>query len=434
MSKKLETMDAETMMTTPMEPLKFIISGLIPQGRHILAGSPKIGKSWLALWICLQAAKGEPVWGFETQKCEVLYLCLEDSFSRIQSRLFEITEEAPANLHFAVMSDVIGNGIELQIEHFLSEHSGTGLIVIDTLQKVRRNSSANINPYAADYDDINALKQIADRYKLAIVLVHHLRKTSDSDPLNMISGTAGISGGADSSFILQKEKRTENTATLVCTGRDIEQWELFLGFNKETFLWKLLSPIEVTAQKVDEMIFLLSDFIRSVSSFTGTATELAEQLKIFSGSDCLPSVLKKKIIRHMAYLQKNNISYSDKRTFERREFTLCYDGTTAENAPLILPSQPSAEELPPCAAPCSPLCGEIASKQGVVPQETIKSRHRPFVGGGSGYDHCYSIQRIFRKKGMSRIKSGVRKRPPEGHRVPQCGARSGIVRWSDKVL
>ncbi|KAF5032381.1 hypothetical protein DSECCO2_617870 [anaerobic digester metagenome] len=61
MPRKLETMDVETLMTTAMEPLKFIVSGLLPQGLHVLAGSPKIGKSWLALWICLQVSKGEMV-------------------------------------------------------------------------------------------------------------------------------------------------------------------------------------------------------------------------------------------------------------------------------------------------------------------------------------------------------------------------------------
>lgn len=200
MSKKLETMDAETLMITPIEPLKFIVSGLLPEGLHVLAGSPKIGKSWLALWICLQAAKGEKVWEFETLKSEVLYLCLEDSFARIQSRLFEITDEAPPTLHFAIMSATIGNGLEHQIESFITEHSDTGLIVIDTLQKVRKPVSANVNPYASDYDDINTLKQIADHHHLAILLVHHLRKTGDADPLNMISGTNGIAGGADTNF------------------------------------------------------------------------------------------------------------------------------------------------------------------------------------------------------------------------------------------
>lgn len=137
-----------------------------------------------------------------------------------------------------------------------------------------------------------------------MVLVHHLRKTSDSDPLNMISGTTGIAGGADSNFVLQKEKRTDTTATLICTGRDIEQRELFLRFNKDTFLWELIQPIEAADVKVDEVIFHLSDFVKSVSAFTGTATELAEQLKVFSGAEYPPAVLKKKIIKHMDYLRK----------------------------------------------------------------------------------------------------------------------------------
>ena len=341
MPKKLETMDAETLMTTPMEPLRFIVSRLIPQGLHVLAGSPKIGKSWLSLWICLLVAKGEKVWEFETLRSEVLYLCLEDSFARIQSRLFEITDEAPPTLHFAIMSDAIGSGLEYQIESFLKEHPDTGLIVIDTLQKVRKAAPANVNPYAADYDDINALKQIADKHHLAIVLVHHLRKTSDADPLNMISGTSGIAGGADSNFVLQKDKRTENTAKLVCTGRDIEGRELFLEFNKESFVWELIEPIQIEQLIIPNEIFLLSDFVKSVGNFTGTATELTKLLKL----ECRPAVLKKRIIKYMDHLRENGISYSENRTYERREFSLCYDGNddmTVESCPPNLPSLPSA--------------------------------------------------------------------------------------------
>ena len=368
MPRKLETMDAETLMTTPMEPLKFIVIGLIPQGLHVLAGSPKIGKGWLALWICLQVSKGEKVWEFETHKCEVLYLCLEDSFARIQSRLFEITDEAPPTLHFAIMSDAIGNGLEHQIENFIKEHPGTGMIVIDTLQKVRKtvSANANVNPYAADYDDINSLKQIADKNQLAIVLVHHLRKTSDSDPLNMISGTSGIAGGADSNFVLQKDKRTENTATLICTGRDIEQRELFLEFNKKTFLWELITPVEIKQLIIPDEILHLSDFMKSVASFTGTATELAESLKL----ECNPAVLKKKIIKHMDFLNQQNISYCENRTFERREFTLRYDGNdsmTAEVSTQNLPSLPSAlsgMDSPPSVTPCLPLCGLLQGEVG----------------------------------------------------------------------
>ena len=174
----------------------------------------------------------------------------------------------------------------------------------------------------------------------------------------MISSTTGIAGGADGNFVLQRDKRTENTATLICTGRDIEQRELFLEFNKETFLWELITPVEIAQLIIPDEIFLLSDFMKSVTSFTGTATELAESLKL----ECNPAVLKKKIIKHMAYLNENNIRYSENRTFERRKFTLWYDGNdsmTAEVSPQnlpSLPSQPSEKENLPAVAPlCTPV-------------------------------------------------------------------------------
>ena len=264
------------------------------------------------------------------------------------------------------MSDAIGNGLEIQIENFLKEHPSTGLIVIDTLQKVRKTVSSNVNPYATDYDDINSLKQIADRNKLAMVLVHHLRKAADNDPLNMISGTTGIAGGADTNFVLQKDKRTENTATLICTGRDIEGRELFLEFNKESFVWEPLEPIEMVQLTIPSEIILLSDFIKSVGSFAGTATELADVLKL----ELRPAVLKKRIIKHMEHLSKNGICYSENRTFERREFSLCYDGNddmTAEASPRNLPSLPSAlsgiDNLP-TVAPFLPLCEPLEGKVG----------------------------------------------------------------------
>ena len=219
-TKKLNTIDADTLQTIAYEPLAFLVEDLLPQGLHLLAGAPKIGKSWLALWLCLRVARGEPLWNFPTHPCEVLYLCLEDSFQRIQSRLFDLTEDAPPTLHFAVMAEQLHSGLLEQIDQFLKEHPSTGLIVIDTLQRIRTVSN-DANPYANDYRDIGVLKALADRHRIAVLLVHHLRKLGDDDPMNMISGTTGLSGATDSNFVLRKSKRRENTATLYCTGRDI---------------------------------------------------------------------------------------------------------------------------------------------------------------------------------------------------------------------
>ena len=92
---KLNTIDGETLMSRPLQPLNFVVDTLISQGLHILAGSPKVGKSWLALWLAVAVAKGEPVWGMQVKQGTTLYLCLEDSQLRIQNRLFDVTEDAP---------------------------------------------------------------------------------------------------------------------------------------------------------------------------------------------------------------------------------------------------------------------------------------------------------------------------------------------------
>ena len=170
---------------------------------HILAGAPKIGKSWLALCLCLCVSQGQPLWNFATTQGEVLYLSLEDSFQRIQTRLFDLTEDAPPTLHFAIMADTLKHGLEQQIEQFLAEHPTTKLVVIDTLQRVR-SAGSDSNLYANDYQEIGLLKRLADRRHIAILLIHHLRKLHDDDPMNMISGSTGLSGAADSTFVLQK--------------------------------------------------------------------------------------------------------------------------------------------------------------------------------------------------------------------------------------
>ena len=183
--KTLETMTAEQLQRAPYSPVPFLVDELIPEGLHILAGAPKIGKSWLALWLCLCISQGQPLWNFAVTQGEVLYLSLEDSFQRIQTRLFDLTEDAPPTLHFAIMADTLKHGLEQQIEQFLMEHPTTKLVVIDTLQRVRGTGSDS-NLYANDYHDIGILKQLADRRQIAILLMVQQKPT-----LRRCAGNAG---------------------------------------------------------------------------------------------------------------------------------------------------------------------------------------------------------------------------------------------------
>jgi len=164
--EKLKTIDADTLLSTPMSKTLFVVDGLIPQGLSVLSGSSKIGKSWLMLWLGIQVARGQPVWEFETHKSDVLYLCLEDTYARIQSRLYQIADEAPPELRIATTSFQIGNGLEQQIEQYLSDFPKTKLVIIDTFQKVRdsKSTGGKSGMYAGDYDDVTALKNISDKY------------------------------------------------------------------------------------------------------------------------------------------------------------------------------------------------------------------------------------------------------------------------------
>ena len=308
--KRLQTIDADTLQSTAYEPVSFVVDDLLPQGLHLLAGAPKIGKSWLALWVCLCVAQGKPLWTFATRPCEVLYLCLEDSFPRIQSRLFDLTEDAPPTLHFAVMSQQLHNGLVEQIEQFLREHPQTRLIVIDTLQRIR-TAGNDANPYASDYRDIGVLKALADKHRIAILLVHHLRKMNDDDPMNMISGTTGLSGATDSNFVLRKSQRRENTATLYCTGRDIPYRELALEFDGEDHVWKLLSDdCEQTDQPNERILCLLSELLRWQPEISAPAKALLEKIDPAGAEGLTPNSFSHRIRKSVDALRRNGITVS----------------------------------------------------------------------------------------------------------------------------
>lgn len=121
MTKKLETVDAETLLSTPMSKTPFVVNGLVSQGVNVISGASKIGKSWLMLWLALMVAQGLPVWGLPTLHCGVLYLSLEDTQRRIKDRLYILTDNAPDNLYFAVTAGLIGGGLEEQVTDFLVE-------------------------------------------------------------------------------------------------------------------------------------------------------------------------------------------------------------------------------------------------------------------------------------------------------------------------
>ena len=270
-----KTISAEELLSTPLPPVKLIIPDLLPAGLALFAGPSKAGKSWLTLWLCLQVAQGKPMWEREIEPHTVLYLSLEDTFNRLQKRLLQLvgSEEAPERLVMQTECGSIGQGLEEQLTSFLYRHPDTGLIVIDTLQKVRSNDQNN-SMYASDYKEISALKALADKYGICILLIHHLRKQTASDPFDQISGSTGLMGVADTSWVMQR-KRMSQTASILVTGRDMDDRTLHL--REENCIWTLED--EETAEEreiraVPDYLWKAAEYIESVGNWQGTASEL----------------------------------------------------------------------------------------------------------------------------------------------------------------
>ena len=272
----LETITAADLQQKDIPPIKFIVDKLLSVGLNILASPPKYGKSWMVLALCLAVASGGRFLGYMTNQCGCLYLALEDSQRRLKTRMNKLLagKAAPGGFHFATMASPIDGGLFEELEEFLRKHPDTGLIVVDTLQRVRGASHGREGAYAADYREVGALKAFADQHNVALLLVHHLRKMKDDgDPFNMISGTNGIMGAADTTIVLTKEKREDSNATFSVVGRDVESRDMVLRFNKDTCYWENMGDADWFSEQQARQEYQESPIVKTIKKLLEQSPE-----------------------------------------------------------------------------------------------------------------------------------------------------------------
>ena len=295
-----------------------IIEGLLYAGAYILAGAPKIGKSFMVAQIAYHVSTGQDLWGYKVHQGTVLYLALEDDFQRIQSRMFMMygVEDTP-NLHFATTAGKIGNGLDEQLENFIREHSDTNLIIIDTMQKIREVGGEAYS-YASDYEIIGKIKQFADQHGICVLTVHHTRKQQADDSFETISGTTGLLGCADGSLLMQKKKRTGLDATVKVVGRDQQDQILYLKKDPQTQIWNLERlENELHKEPPNPVLETVAKMVTEV--WCGSPTELVSFLQI----DMQPNTLTKHLnVNSGRLLLEHNIQYENTRTHAGRKITL----------------------------------------------------------------------------------------------------------------
>ena len=321
---KLHTINAEELQNRTYEPTHFLVDELIPEGLHILAGAPKIGKSFLVAQIAYHVSTGKALWDYEVHPGTVLYLALEDDFQRIQSRMFMMYGVNDTDrLHFATAAGKIGNGLDEQLENFVREHPDTRLIIIDTMQKIREIGGEAYS-YASDYEIIGKLKQFADKHCICVLTVHHTRKQPAGDSFEMISGTTGLLGCADGSLLMQKKKRTALEATIDVVGRDQQDQILYLKKDADTQIWELEKvENELHKEPPDHVLEAIAGLVSAAQpTWTGSPSELADAVHVGMAANVLSKYLNVKSGR---LLDEYHVRYENKVRHEGRRITLTYD-------------------------------------------------------------------------------------------------------------
>lgn len=237
---------AKTLMAEELAPLIEIVPGIVVSGLTILAGPPKIGKSWLALCLGVDLPRARDAFGnIPVEPTEVLYLALEDGKRRLHGRLNKLLQgiEPPNGLTFEINWPRFGEGGMRHLKAHLEENPELRLIIVDTFIRIRRTGISKGNIYAEDYAAAQEIKALADKYEVGIVVIHHLRKSEASDPIDMVSGSIGMTAAADTILVLKRD-RCRADAVLHVMGRDIEEQDLALEFNSQTCQWRILGDAD----------------------------------------------------------------------------------------------------------------------------------------------------------------------------------------------
>lgn len=234
----------DQLLSQEFPPPRWAVPGLLCEGLNMLAGAPKLGKSWLSLGIGASIANGDPaLGGIEVERGPVLYCALEDTGRRLQSRRRQMLAaggRAAPLLTLETACPTMPNGGDAVIVEWIEENPSARLIIVDTFEKMRGRNPQGVSAYAADYAAAGRFKTIADNYGVPILLIHHVRKQAAEDWQDLVSGTNGLTGAVDATLVLERS-RGQADGVLHVTGRDVVENDYAMTFDG-TFWSKLDGP------------------------------------------------------------------------------------------------------------------------------------------------------------------------------------------------
>lgn len=279
--------NASDIETKDISPPQMIVDGLLPVGLTTLAGSPKQGKSWMALSLAYSVAQGVTFLNHPTAQGDVLYIDLEGSPYRIKQRMETLEYSFPETLQITHEASPMGNGLLEDLQWWWERANFSRLIIIDTIGRLKSAGNKTMNAYENDSKAFAPLQKFALEKEIAILCVTHLKKENsfrsmDADWMERISGSMGLAGCCDAVWALFR-KRGDSTGFLRTTARDVDSGDLVCKF--ENGLWSFVSD------DVDNYEFFekpLIKFILHIEWFNGRADDLCDQYLAYCKDQGIP--------------------------------------------------------------------------------------------------------------------------------------------------
>lgn len=289
---------AEDLSKKIFPPLSWVVKDILPEGCYILSARPKVGKSWLALQTCLGVAYGAPVLGKTVTQGKAIYLALEDNQRRLQDRLKQLRPQGYDTPNLILHTSWLtfdNGGVQAIIDLIKSQKPK--IVVIDTLAKVRPKMTRNSSVYESDYNALAPITEIANKYRCCILVVTHNRKgKSDTDALEQVSGSLGLTGAVDGALVIDGV-RTDKHYKLSLIGRDIPNDDELAISRKSNGEWEIIGQanqvfISEERKEISELLKLhpkglkpkeISDLLGKKSNATRRLlTSMLVDMQVFS--------------------------------------------------------------------------------------------------------------------------------------------------------
>lgn len=261
-------------------PPEYIVPGLLATGLNIVASPPKFGKSWMMMDLAISVATGTPFMGMDVRQDGVIYLALEDGDHRIKDRMLKVagSRAIPDNLFFVQTAPTLGDDLLKQLSELItSSGCHIGLLIVDTLQKVRGVAGKTEGVYGYDYRELGKFKNFVDANNLCGVFVHHLNKGGDdADFVSRLNGSTGVSGAADAIITLTRAKRKDSETKMSITGRDVTERTLVIQMDWSTYRWMILGDERDVEKDQKNSEFYSDPLVKTVIRRIEEAEELID--------------------------------------------------------------------------------------------------------------------------------------------------------------